>query len=67
MNKAHKLDKKLIDAHNAVKAELKTLENWGEECTCDITDYTELVEYYRGEDYPTVQRYCLDCGGFITP
>jgi len=65
LSKAEKLNLKLIDVNNKLTHELEKLENWGYDCPCENGSYCEVSEYYGHDDFPSIGRYCLQCGGQV--
>jgi len=64
-SRIERLYKKLLDIDNKLVREIRKLENYGDDCPCENGSYCEVVEYYGHDDYPSVGRYCMKCGGNV--
>jgi predicted acetyltransferase len=64
-SKAQKLADKYIMAERRLQSHLLSLKNGLEDCNCKNPQSIEIV---CSDDYnPMVVKYCLKCGGILTP
>ena len=64
-SKTERLHRKYLSAQNNLMREIRKLENYGSDCTHEITDYCEVIDYYGHDDFPSAGRHCLRCGGDV--
>jgi len=63
--KTERLNDELVLAHNKLMTEIRKLKHFGDDCPCVNGSYCELADYYGHDDFPSLGRYCLKCGGNV--